>query len=151
MLKGTEYLKKNLLFMIIHDITLLFKEFVVIVSTSFLDPECECKIILPHDQAGGASYGAEGVSDKVKDDVTRRAGCKTACSNIYSCFHVSACFFQRWKCSICVIRGWIPTNAGQWLRLILIVGVRVTCPGCAPASHPHGSCCSDGKHLRCEV
>lgn len=44
------------------EITLLFKVFTVTVST-FSDPRCERKISLPHDQAGGASYGEERVSD----------------------------------------------------------------------------------------
>lgn len=48
--------------MITREITLLFKVFTVTVST-FSDPGCERKISLPHDQAGGASYREERVSD----------------------------------------------------------------------------------------
>lgn len=89
--------------------SLCYLKYSLSLCRHFSDPRCERKISLPHDQAGGASYGEERVSD----NGTKRGVHKNLPAVIFLT-PLTVFFFQRWKCHICVICGWIPTNAGQW-------------------------------------
>lgn len=96
----------------------------VFVFCLLTDLVCKCDVSLPPDKVGGTSHVKEGVSDRLQHSYT----IKHLYIGLYFCFCFCVCvflthtcifLFQRWECGVCVIRGWISTNAGYKIQLCI--------------------------------